>query len=107
MLPLISLRVVLHCLTLAPIVLTRRRRRNMNDISRLLHKIPRTAQRLDVSIRQVYELGKRGELEFVRDGRNVFVIAASEDAYVERLREKKQKPLRRPGKKPETEIVTA
>jgi hypothetical protein len=60
----------------------------MDDAPQLLYKIPRAARRLDCSIRQIYVLAERGELEMVHEGRSSYIVAASADAYVARLREK-------------------
>ena len=60
----------------------------MDDAPQLLHKKAQTARRLNISLRQVTVLADRGELELVRDGHAAFVLVASEDAYVERLRAK-------------------
>jgi hypothetical protein len=54
----------------------------------LLHKIDQTAERLQRSPRKVHYLIAEGELEVVHDGRSVRVVVASEDAYVERLRQR-------------------
>jgi hypothetical protein len=54
----------------------------------LLHKIEQTAERLQRSPRKVHYLIAEGELEVVHDGRSVRVVVASEDAYVERLRQR-------------------
>ena len=55
---------------------------------RLLVKPKRASQALDCSLRYLYYLEERGEVEFVRDGRAVFVVVDSLIAYVARLREK-------------------
>jgi hypothetical protein len=60
----------------------------MDDARQLLYKIPRAARRLDCSVRQIYLLAQRGELELVKEGRSSFIVAASADAYVARLRDK-------------------
>jgi hypothetical protein len=61
--------------------------RNTSEIlQRKLYKPKRAAAILDCSLRYVYYLEERGDLEFVRDGRSAFVVADSLDAYVARLR---------------------
>jgi hypothetical protein len=54
----------------------------------LLRKRGQTANRLQCSIRKVDYLIEAGELEAVHQGRSKRIIAASEDAYVERLRQR-------------------
>ena len=66
----------------------------MDDTPRLLHKKAQTAHRLNVCVRQVTVLADRGELELVKDGHSAFIVVASEDAYVERLRAKAEKARR-------------
>jgi hypothetical protein len=60
----------------------------MNMPAPLLHKIEQTAERLQRSPRKVHYLIAEGELEVVHDGRSVRIVVASEDAYVERLRQR-------------------
>jgi len=64
------------------------RKTPVKDVVRKLLKPRRAAEALDCSVRYVYGLGDRGELEFVHEGRSTFVVAESLDKYVERLREK-------------------
>jgi hypothetical protein len=56
-------------------------------VSKLL-KPKRAAQIIDRSIRYIYCLEQRGEIEMVRDGRAAYVVADSLDAYVARPRVK-------------------
>jgi len=53
-----------------------------------LLKPKRAADEIGRSIRYIYYLEERGEIEMVRDGRAASVVAESLDAYVERLRAK-------------------
>jgi hypothetical protein len=62
----------------------------------LLHKVQQTADRLQCSPRQVHYLIGDGELEVVHINRAVRVVVASEDAYLERLRQRE--PRRRAAK---------
>ena len=55
---------------------------------KLLHKIDQTSARLQCSIRQTYNLIDEKELEVVHIGRAVRVVVASEDAYLDRLRQR-------------------
>lgn len=57
-------------------------------VVRKLLKLKRAAQIIDRSIRYIYCLEERGEIEIVRDGRAAYVVADSLDAYVARLRAK-------------------
>ena len=57
-------------------------------IVRWLLKAKRVATMLDCSLRHVYDLADRGELEFVRDGRAAYVVAESLDADVSKLRQR-------------------
>lgn len=72
---------------------------------RKLIKVKRAAVILDCSIRHVYNLEERGELEFVRDNRSVWVVADSVDRRVDRLRAKAA--AAKAGKNKETESQEA
>ena len=61
----------------------------MSDPSvQLLHTIAQAAERLQRSSRKIHYLISEGALEAVHDGRSVRVVVASEDAYVEHLRQR-------------------
>ncbi len=49
---------------------------------RVLFRVRATAEKLDVSISQVYNLVNRGELEFVRVGRAIRIPARAIDKIV-------------------------
>ena len=51
-------------------------------------KPKRTAAILVCSLRHVYDLGERGELEFIHDGRAAFIVADSVDGHIARMRQK-------------------
>jgi hypothetical protein len=53
-----------------------------------LLKPKQAADEIGRSVRYIYYLEERGELEMVRDGRAASVVAESLDAYVERLRKR-------------------
>lgn len=55
---------------------------------RKLIKPKRAAAIIDRSLRYIYYLEERGEIEFVRDGKAASVVAESLDRYIERLRER-------------------
>jgi hypothetical protein len=57
-------------------------------VARKLLKPKTAAEIIDRSLRYVYYLGERGEIEIVHDGRAASVVAESLDAYIVRLREK-------------------
>ena len=57
-------------------------------VARKLLKPKRAAGMIDRSIRYIYYLEERGEIEIVRDGRAAYVVAESLDAYIDRLRAK-------------------
>jgi excisionase family DNA binding protein len=56
--------------------------------SPLLHKREQTAERLQCSVRKVEYLVEDGELEAVHSGRSMRILVASEDKYVEKLRQR-------------------
>lgn len=58
------------------------------EIVRLLYKPKKAAAKLDTSVRTIYGLAGRGELELVHEGRGSFITAISIDAYIARLRDK-------------------
>ena len=55
-------------------------------VARKLLKPKRAAEMIDRSLRYIYYLEQRGEIEIVRDGRAAYVVAESLTGYIDRLR---------------------
>ena len=52
---------------------------NKHSEDRVLFRVKATAEKLDISVSQVYNLVNRGELEFVRVGRSIRIPARAID----------------------------